>query len=346
MDIYTPEFALETSTTTGTGAYALAGAPASTAYRAFMEHVATGKKVFYCARSLTTMKWEMGWGTVTDSAPDTLSRNVIKSFDGVAIGTAAVDWQLSDGTITIYATIPGAVIDGTRINHRGATAPAWAEDGMIWEDTSGGATATLLKLRGNGAWITLGTVNETAGTFAPSTTGLRAQGRSTLSVNARDMIPRTTNGPATGSSEMAAGAKVMQVGLDFDQATNEHAQFYWLPPKSWDRGTVTAEFVWTTAASSGSVIWGLRGYALSDDDAMDLAALGTAQVVTDAFIAAADVHRSGETAAITIGGTPATGDLVLFEAYRDAAAGGDTLNGDARLLGVRIFFTTNAATDA
>ena len=76
------------------------------------------------------------------------------------------------------------------------------------------------------------------------------------------------------------------------------------------------------------------------------AAFGTAVTVTDAVTAANDVMISAETSAITIGGTPAEGDIVVFQFYRDAASGSDTLAADAKLLSVKLFITTNAATDA
>jgi hypothetical protein len=45
-------------------------------------------------------------------------------------------------------------------------------------------------------------------------------------------------------------------------------------------------------------------------------------------------------------GTPAADDFVWFEVFRNATSGGDTLAVDARLHGVKIFYTINASTDA
>ena len=56
---------------------------------------------------------------------------------------------------------------------------------------------------------------------------------------------------------------------------------------------------------------------------------------------------SPTTNAVTLGGgTPAAGDLAFFQVYRDADDGSDTMAEDARLIGVKIHYTTNAATDA
>ena len=173
--------------------------------------------------------------------------------------------------------------------------------------------------------------------------GSYSGGKQTIPILASAMQRRTTNGAAEGSTETATN-KIMVASLDFDQTTAEYAQLTLPMPKSWNESTVTAQFVWT-ATTTGSVVWGCQAVAISDDDVLD-AAFGTAQTVTDAVTAANDVMISAETSAITIGGTPAEGDIVVFQFYRDAASGSDTLAADAKLLSVKLFITTNAATDA
>ena len=78
---------------------------------------------------------------------------------------------------------------------------------------------------------------------------------------------------------------------------------------------------------------------------MDTAVSGQ-QAVTDTLLTANDLHVSSESSAITIGGTPAEGDAVYFEITREVANGSDTLGVDARLLGVHVYITSNASTDA
>jgi hypothetical protein len=65
-----------------------------------------------------------------------------------------------------------------------------------------------------------------------------------------------------------------------------------------------------------------------------LAASGTAN----------DLMVNVESGAVTIGGSPADADEVFFNIYRDVSA--DSQTADARLLGVKLFFTTDAANDA
>jgi len=147
-------------------------------------------------------------------------------------------------------------------------------------------------------------------------------------------VPRTTNGPAIASTESTTN-KVMNEVYDFDPDADEFIQVKWAMPDVWDKGTVKIKFYWTASSGSGDVIWGAQAVALGNDDAIDTA-FGTAQVVTDTLITALDVHTSSATASITVSGTPVLGDIVYFQIYRDADAGGDTLAVDARLLKVVI----------
>ena len=246
----------------------------------------------------------------------------------------------------------------------GATAPSPTFADMEWVDTAN----NLIKKRNaaNTAWVTWA-VRDTApgdvagpgssadgeaAVFSGTTGKLLAsagwkplgQGKHTIWVPAAAMVARTTNPPTAASSEMTTN-KNMVSGYEFDAATAQYLQFLIGMPKSWNLSTVTAQFVWTAASGSGDVIWGLQGVAVSDGDSLD-AAFGTAQTVTDTFQSANLNHISGETSAITIGGTPAALDAVMFQAYRDAANGSDTFSAAAKLLGVRLFYTLNAGNDA
>ncbi|MBK8123878.1 MAG: hypothetical protein IPK54_10075 [Dokdonella sp.] len=173
---------------------------------------------------------------------------------------------------------------------------------------------------------------------------VKTAGKETIFVPAAAMVTRTTNGAASGTTELTTN-DVMLASYDFDQTTEEGVGFWIAMPKSWDESTVTFKPFWTAASGSGGVVWGLAAYAFSDDDALDTAVSGQ-QTSTDTLIATNDMHIGPESSAITIGGTPAEGDMVYFEITREVANGSDTLSADAKLLGVHVYFTTNAATDA
>lgn len=168
-------------------------------------------------------------------------------------------------------------------------------------------------------------------------------GKQTVWIPAAAMTSRTTNGAASGTTESTTN-KVMNKTLDFDTTTQEFAQFNIAFPKGWNEGTVTFIPYWTAASGSGGVVFGLAGVAISNDDVID-AAFGTAQTSTDTLIATTDVHVGPESSAITIAGTPAEGDIVYFQINRTVADASDTLAADARLIGIKLIYTTNANTD-
>lgn len=166
----------------------------------------------------------------------------------------------------------------------------------------------------------------------------------TIVLPAAAMSPTTTAGCAAAATVEAGTNDVDYKVLDFDQSTEENCFVSFAMPDSWDGGTITASFIWTTAASSGDVIWGIKGRAFANDAAIDQA-YGTAQTVTDSFIAAGDVHVSSYTSATTLAGSPAGGQWVQLKIFRDADAGGDTLNGDARLIAVSIKYKIKQYSD-
>jgi hypothetical protein len=182
--------------------------------------------------------------------------------------------------------------------------------------------------------------------FSALAGGGGSTGKQTIWVPASAMLPRITNGPSIGSLETTTN-RVNVSTLDFDPTTQEFAQFAVAMPKSWNEGTVTYDAIWYHPATTVNfgVVWSLAGLALSDGNALDTA-FGTAVQVTDTGGTTNAVYDSAESAAVTIGNTPAENDYVVFQVARNPAEAGDTLAVDARLLGVRLFYTTNAGNDA
>jgi len=162
-------------------------------------------------------------------------------------------------------------------------------------------------------------------------------------IPAMAMYPTADGGCAPITTVEVTEGRPEVRALDFDTSSDEFAQFSIAMPKSWNEGTITCEFYWTAASGSGNVVWGLQGVAISNDDAI-ATAFGTAQTADDTFIAANDIHVSPTTSAITIGGSPAVGDIVYFQVYRDVSA--DNLGVDARLIGIKMHYTTDAENDA
>jgi hypothetical protein len=166
-------------------------------------------------------------------------------------------------------------------------------------------------------------------------------GKHKLWIPVKQMTADAVAGPAAGT---VTATDVQYDTLDFDQTTLEYAHFNVSMPSSWNEGTVTFRAVWTAAAGTGDVVWGLQAAAASNDDV--IAATYNAGVArTDTLIATGDLHRSDESPALTIDGTPAANDTVFFRFRRAATSGSDTLNADARLIGLEMYFTTDAAVD-
>ena len=89
----------ETSTTTGTGTFSLAGA--ETGYESFVSGIGTGNTTYYAIELNSAGEYEVGIGTVTDATPDTLSRTTIISSSN---SDAAVNF--SAGTKNVFCTLP------------------------------------------------------------------------------------------------------------------------------------------------------------------------------------------------------------------------------------------------
>ncbi len=251
------------------------------------------------------------------------------------------DMNLANAAGATFRADANAALAALASTHSGASAPTTTFAYMLWADTTTG----LLKIRNaaDSGWVTVGTL-ASAYLGAAQESEVSKIGKQTIWIPAGALTARTTNGAASGTAESTTN-KVMLKTLDFDAATAEYAQFSVRMPKSWNRGAVSAYFLWSNASGTGNVVWGAQGVAISDDDVLD-AAFGTAQTVTDAVTAAGDLMQSAETAAITIAGTPAVADWVVFQFYRDAASGSDTLAVDARLHGVAVIYSTEAANDA
>jgi ABC-type Na+ efflux pump permease subunit len=174
---------------------------------------------------------------------------------------------------------------------------------------------------------------------------IAGEGKQTIYVPANAMNPTESNGCAAITAvETTSGRPDMQV-LDFDKDADEHAQFTVAFPKSWNLGTITYQVFWSGLAATTGVTWALQGVGMGDNETINVV-YGTAITVDDdAQSAVEELLVSAESTAVTIAGTPADDDLTYFRIYRDVSAGNDDMAGDARLHGVKIFFTTDALND-
>lgn len=171
------------------------------------------------------------------------------------------------------------------------------------------------------------------------------RGRQAIWIPAAAMVNRQTSGATYSAGEWGTNKTQYREWI-FAQSVDSYVQWQLAAPKRWNKGTITAKFVWsaTNTDNTKNVIWGISGAAFGDGDGVD-PAQGTAATVTDANLNVTGCRISGETSACTIGGTPVDDDFLVMQAYRNGAAAGDNLLASVNLLGVWLYFTMTEVTD-
>jgi hypothetical protein len=247
-----------------------------------------------------------------------------KTLTAPKIGTSILD---TNGNELLLLTATGSAVNELTL------ANAATGDGPILSAT--GETNVDINLNPKGT-----------GTLKSGTAAVKIAGKETIWVPSAAMYPSTTNGASAQQVETTATRPDMKV-LDFDPSSNEFAQFAVAFPKSWNEGTVTYQVYWSPSnTNTGDCIFTLSGVSVGDGDTIDVA-FGTVITLTDAGIGTVeDQQVTGESSAITIAGSPAVDQLTYFRLERLAGNGADTFTGDARVLGIKLFFTTDAANDA
>jgi hypothetical protein len=210
-------------------------------------------------------------------------------------------------------------------------------DEKVLEATADGS---VILYHNNGAKL------ETTATGANvNSLAIKTAGKESIWIPSSAMYPSTTNGCAAIAQVETVALRPDLKVLDFDASSDEFAQFAIAFPKSWNEGTVTFQPYWTvTGTNTGTVAWQLGACSVSSDVNLSLQ-FGTL-VATTALAHSGtsnDLMISVESGAVTIAGSPAVDDQCFFQINRDVSA--DAQTGDARLLGLRLFFTTDAAND-
>jgi hypothetical protein len=134
---------------------------------------------------------------------------------------------------------------------------------------------------------------------------------------------------------------------DFSASIEQDVIFRWAMPKSWDAGTLSFRVHYTRAtADSGGIAWGLKVASQSDADSGTLV-YGSQVVVTDTPVSSStDYFVTSESASLTVGNTSAKQDMLTFSLRRVVSDPADTTTALGRLLGIDIYYTTDAGNDA
>jgi len=265
-------------------------------------------------------------GFVTTTGTQTLTN---KTLTSPKIGTSILD--TNGNQLALLTATSSAVNEVTLANAATGNDPILSATG---DDSNIGIS-----------FVTKGTGVIKAEDAGGTVSAVKIAGKETMWVPASAMYGATTNGADPQQVETTATRPDMKV-LDFDASTAEYSQFSIGFPKSWNAGTVTYQVYWTpSSTNTGNCIFGLQGVSCGDSDTIDVA-FGTGVEVTDAGIGTVeDQQITSESGAVTISNA-GDGEQTYFQLYRDAADGSDTFTGDARVLGIRLFFTTDLANDA
>ncbi len=260
-------------------------------------------------------------GTVTLAGTQTLTN---KTLTSPKIGTSILD---TNGNELALLTATGSAVNEFTI------ANAATGNGPTLSAT--GETNVDINLNPKGT-----------GVLKSATAAIKIAGKETIWIPAAAMYGPTTNPADAAQVETTATRPDLKV-FDFDASTKQYTQFTIAMPKSWNEGTLTYQVYWSpSTTNTGDCIFGLQAVACADSDTIDVA-YGTAIEVTDAGIGTVeDQQITSESSAMTVAGSPAAGEQTYFQLYRDAADGSDTFTGESRVLGVKLFYTTDAANDA
>ncbi len=294
---------------------------------------------------------------------------------GADIGTAALEWgdvyiaddkyiQLGsnqDIKIGYDETTTDSLVISSAVNDAALSvilqADAGADAGDEWKlNVANGGTLTLGNdIASAGTHVTLltATPNSTAASSTLAFVGdvtskgnsVKTIGKESIWIPSTAMTPADTNGCADIATVDSGGNSGPDLRvLDFDKDSDEHAQFSICMPKQWDGGNITFKAYWVGIAATTGCSWALQVKALNDNEDINVA-YGSAVVVDDSSQGSAtELLISPESGDIACSG--AADDLLFCQIFRDVSDSNDDMAGDARLVGVRILFTTDKANDS
>jgi len=280
---------------------------------------------------------------VDDTSPQLGGNLDTNSYDIVSASDADID-IIPNGTGDVNLGADTVQVGDLNAN---ATITTQGTGDLILNTNNGTNAGTFTLADGVNGDITIapnGTGVAKAVDGADATGAIRIAGAETMYVPAVAMYPETTNGAELAQTVLTAGNPELKA-MAFDTTTAEAVQFNVCFPKSWDEGVVTFQTYWSASSTdTGTGGFTLAGCSVASDVDYDLA-FGTA--VANTALAASgtqdDLMVNVVSGAVTIASAAASTNTI-FRLVRDT--GTDTNTGDLRLVGIKIFYTTDAANDA
>ena len=298
---------------------------------------------------------------INEDVAITATATELNIMDGnTSVGTTAV--ADGDGIVTndggtmkqtsveTFATYFGSEITSmSNLVETGALDAGSITSGFGTIDTGSSSISTTGAVRTGD--INLGHASDTtiarasAGEVTIEGVAVKKVGLENMWIPATAMTPSETNGCASITSVETSSGRPDLIVLDFDKDSDEFAHFSVAMPKSWNEGTITFQAYWTSSSTNtGTVAWAMSGVSFGDNDLIDQD-YGTTVVATAKAHSgtAEDLNISAASGNLTVANAAAD-ELAFFEIFRDVSQ--DSHTADARLLGVKIFYTTDTSTDA
>jgi len=311
----------------------------------YLDGVATNTGVFEAALGEANEVTLTGTETLTNKTlTNPIITNIVSTSNGdiklAPNGTG--DVVLAADTVTVGDAAAAAVLRSSGAGTLTVTTGGASD--LVLNTNSGTNSGTITITDGAAGAINI--APNGAGVAQVGGSAIKVAGLETMWVPASAMYGSTTNPADAAQIETTANRPDLKT-FDFDPDTQQHTQFSVAFPKSWNEGTVTYQVYWSpSTTNTGNCFFGMNGVSVGDGDTIDVA-FGNQQTLVDAAIGTVeDQQVSVESPAITIAGSPAVNQQTYFQFFRVATSGTDTFTGDARVLGVKIFFTTDAANDA
>ena len=266
-------------------------------------------------------------------------------IDSVSLGdvTLTGTQTLTNKTLT-SPKIGTSILDTNGLELALITATGSAVNEFTIANAAAGAGPTLSST-GDESNVDINLNPKGSGVLKSGTAPVKIAGVETIFVPAQAMFGTTTNGADAQAIETTATRPEMKV-LDFDPSTIEYAQFSIAMPKSWNEDVITFQAFWSPSSTdTGDAMIGLQAISVANDGTSDIAFPTAVDVTDTAGGAVEDVMVSPVSGNVTV--TSAAADTyTYFQVSRNATDGSDDFTGDVRLLGIKIFYTTNAANDA